>query len=124
MSALTKSDREGRRPGDKWDLIPLVAPGKEAEMWEETATKSSPRHKTCLPSALLQIKAMHPLPIHAIIETSPKGEKKEDVKFMFKIIYAVWSSFQLYLSNMELHAKALCIVSSGDHIYKHDQEAK
>lgn len=57
---------------------------------------------------------MHPLRIHAIIETSPKGEKKEDVKFMFKIIYAVWSSFQLYLSNMELHAKALCIVSSGE----------
>lgn len=47
-----------------------------------------------------------------------KKTEKRDFKFMFKIAYAFWSSFQLHLSNIVLQAKVLYIVSSGDHIYK------
>lgn len=55
-----------------------------------------------------------------LAQVSPNGEKikKKDFKFMFKIAYRFWSSFQLHLSNIVLQAKVLYIVSSGDRIYK------
>lgn len=97
--------------------------GKAAELGEENSfhqgSRFPPRHKACISSFSFKSKQQHlPFSFMHLIQTSPKGEKMKDFKFTFKITYAVWSSFQLHLSNVVLQAKVLCIVSLGDHIYK------
>ena len=107
-----------------------VALGKTAELGEETGFHQGPgspsRYKACFPPSPLNHKATSPLFIHALSPNKSKWreKKKKDFKFTFNIAYAFWSSFQLHLSNIVLQAKVLYIVSSGDCIYKQDQEVK
>lgn len=96
---------------------------KAAELGEETSfyqgPRFPPRHKACFSPFSFKSKQQHlPFSFTHLVQTSPDGEKMTDFKFTFKITYAVWSSFQLHLSNVVLQAKVLYIVSSGDHIYK------